>query len=211
MFFRRHCGKEVRFSRPWRVAKRRKGAQKTITSTGFFPLLPKPAVAVGKFASVPGKYWTGCPPADKDKRFKCTVIEFVGVHDFGEARMGSRTRATASSSSPARAPSRMTMARWTPRASRSGRPLASTPPPTSRPTSRFSSATCSSSARVSQREARRSWQICTRTTLACSTPLETKRARAGSGCQPRGDLIVDQQRASRVHQPCPQDIQDIRD
>ena len=43
--------------------KEKKGAQKTITSTGFFPLLPKPAVAVGKFASVPGKYWTGCPPA----------------------------------------------------------------------------------------------------------------------------------------------------
>jgi hypothetical protein len=63
-------------------------SQKTITSAGFFPMLPKPAVAVGKFSSVPGKYWSGCPPADKDKRFKCTVVDFVALHDFGDGFKG---------------------------------------------------------------------------------------------------------------------------
>lgn len=30
--------------------------QKALTSAGFWPMLSKPAVAVGKYASVPGKY-----------------------------------------------------------------------------------------------------------------------------------------------------------
>ena len=40
--------------------------------TSMYPTLSKPAVAIGKFASmfasVPGKYWHGCPAADKEKR-----------------------------------------------------------------------------------------------------------------------------------------------
>ena len=57
--------------------KEKKGAQKTITSTGFFPLLPKPAVAVGKFASVPGKYWTGCPPVGAGQSFEGLLSNFA--------------------------------------------------------------------------------------------------------------------------------------
>ena len=70
----------------------KKGAskQKALTSAGFWPMLSKPAVAVGKYASVPGKYWTGCPSADnKEKRFMCIVIEFTALHDFGDGVKGS--------------------------------------------------------------------------------------------------------------------------
>ena len=65
------------------------GGQRALTSSGFWPTLSKPAVAVGKHASVPGKYWTGCPSADKDKRFQCIVIEFAALHDFGDGVKGS--------------------------------------------------------------------------------------------------------------------------
>jgi len=53
------------------------------TSLGFYPMLKKTAVAIGKQCSVPGKYWTGCSASDKEKRYLCTVIEFIAVHDFG--------------------------------------------------------------------------------------------------------------------------------
>ena len=62
--------------------------QKTMTSTGFYPMLPKPAAAVGKCSSVLGKFWSGCPSKDKDKRFECAVIEFIALHDFGEGKKG---------------------------------------------------------------------------------------------------------------------------
>ena len=52
-------------------------------------MLKKTQMAVGKYASVPGKFWHGCPAADKDKRFLCVVVEFVAMHDFGEGRKGS--------------------------------------------------------------------------------------------------------------------------
>ena len=39
--------------------------------------------AIGKYASVPGKFWNGCPDADKEKRYNCIVNEFLGVQDFG--------------------------------------------------------------------------------------------------------------------------------
>jgi hypothetical protein len=48
-----------------------------------WPTLSKPAVAVGKYVAVPGKYWQGCPTGDKEKRYLCTVVEFVALHDFG--------------------------------------------------------------------------------------------------------------------------------
>ena len=69
-------------------APRGKGGQKTITSSGFYPMLPKPAVAIGKFSSVPGKFWSRCSSKDKDKRFKCAVVEFIAIHDFGEGIKG---------------------------------------------------------------------------------------------------------------------------
>ena len=42
-------------------------AQKTLLAS-MWPLLPKPAVAVGKFAAVPGKFWDGCPSGDCGRR-----------------------------------------------------------------------------------------------------------------------------------------------
>ena len=45
--------------------KAKRSAQKPLTSAGFWPLLPKTNVAIGKFVSVPGKFWEGCPSADK--------------------------------------------------------------------------------------------------------------------------------------------------
>ena len=53
------------------------------TSLGFYPMLKKTAVAISKQCSVPGKYWTGRSASDKEKRYLCTVIEFIAVHDFG--------------------------------------------------------------------------------------------------------------------------------
>ena len=50
--------------------------QTALTGSGFWPMLSKPAIAIGKHASVPGKYWNGCPAADKEKRFMCIVVEF---------------------------------------------------------------------------------------------------------------------------------------
>ena len=47
------------------------------------PMLPKPAAACGKYADVLGKYWDKCPAADKDKIFKCIIVEFKAIHDFG--------------------------------------------------------------------------------------------------------------------------------
>ena len=40
------------------------------------PMLQKPAMAYGKYADVPGKYWDKCPAADKAKIYKCIIIEF---------------------------------------------------------------------------------------------------------------------------------------
>ena len=52
-------------------------SQKGLTGAGFWPMLSKTAVAVGKYCSVPGKFWDGCPSADKETRYKCIVIEFL--------------------------------------------------------------------------------------------------------------------------------------
>ena len=56
------------------------GAQKKAQAAlQFYPMFPKTAVAVGKQASVPGKFWSGCPAADKLKRFLCRVVQFIGL------------------------------------------------------------------------------------------------------------------------------------
>ena len=56
--------------------------QKSLADGRFYPFLKSTAVAIGKFISVPGNFWDGCPAADKEKKFKCIVVEFVAVHDF---------------------------------------------------------------------------------------------------------------------------------
>jgi hypothetical protein len=66
------------------MGKKKAAAQKTLHAASFYPVLSKPAVAVGKYSSVVGRFWKGCPAADKEKRFLCTVIEFVALHDFGD-------------------------------------------------------------------------------------------------------------------------------
>ena len=45
-------------------------------SLGFLPMLGKPAHALGKFISVVGSFWSGCPEADKKERFT-SCSEFV--------------------------------------------------------------------------------------------------------------------------------------
>ena len=70
------------------MANKRKGrntTQSKLTSAGgkFLPMLKKMAHAVGKYIDVPGSYWERCTAADKDKIFKCIVVEFVTGHDFG--------------------------------------------------------------------------------------------------------------------------------
>ena len=47
------------------------------------PMLPKPGAACGKYADVLGKYWDKCPAADKARIFKCIIVEFKAIHDFG--------------------------------------------------------------------------------------------------------------------------------
>ena len=77
------------------------------SAIAFYPTLNKPATAVGKF-------WNGCPAADKEKRFKCAVVEFSALHDYGDgvkgagfscARRWARTAAAASSRASRRAAS----------------------------------------------------------------------------------------------------------
>ena len=69
-------------------AKPKPTKQTSLATAGFYPMLPKPATALGKFTSNPGKYWEGCPAADKEKRYKCTVIDFIALHDFGNGIKG---------------------------------------------------------------------------------------------------------------------------
>ena len=60
------------------------GKQKTLAQAGAFPLLAKgTSTALGRYCNVPGKYWAGCAAADKQKIFKCLVVDFIAVHDFG--------------------------------------------------------------------------------------------------------------------------------
>ena len=64
------------------------GKQKALTTAGFWPMLPKTAVAVGKYASVVGKYWTGCPADDKLKRFMCIVALHAQVQQGRQGHGG---------------------------------------------------------------------------------------------------------------------------
>ena len=73
---------------PRKNAAKPKG-QQALSNAGFWPMLTKTNAAVGKYCSVPGKFWDRCAAADKEKRYKCIVIDFVAVHDFGDGRKGS--------------------------------------------------------------------------------------------------------------------------
>lgn len=70
---------------PKRKNPKQPSKQSKILSAGsnIFPLLKKMSSAIGHFIHVPGSYWEGCPAADKEKIFKCLVVEFVTQHDFG--------------------------------------------------------------------------------------------------------------------------------
>ena len=49
----------------------------------YYPLLKKSGIAIGKHLHIPGSYWESCPAGDKEKIFKCLIVEFIAVHDFG--------------------------------------------------------------------------------------------------------------------------------
>ena len=70
----------------------------------FNIMLKNTSVALGKFVNIPGNYWDKCPEADKEKIYRCIVIEFVTAHDFGAGMRGSGFKVHASlplsSSSP---------------------------------------------------------------------------------------------------------------
>ncbi|KAL1499114.1 hypothetical protein AB1Y20_013626 [Prymnesium parvum] len=55
----------------------------TLTAMNIQPLLKRTSEALGKYISVPGRYWDGCAAADKNKIYKCIVVEFAALHDFG--------------------------------------------------------------------------------------------------------------------------------
>ena len=65
--------------------KRSRSKQSKINSgnNNFYPELKKSAHAIGKYIAVPGSWWDNCPAADKDKVYKCMVVDFVAMHDFG--------------------------------------------------------------------------------------------------------------------------------
>ena len=65
------------------------GMQNSLAGAGMFPMLSKTGVAIGLFCIVPGAFWERCPESDKDKKYKCIVTEFVGMHTFGGGRKGS--------------------------------------------------------------------------------------------------------------------------
>ena len=72
---------------PTKRKQQTKQSNKQVRLTGaggkFFPLLKKANEVIGKFIAVPGTYWDHCPANDKDKIFKCLVVEFVACYDFG--------------------------------------------------------------------------------------------------------------------------------
>ena len=66
-------------------AKKAPGKQQCVQ---YFSLLAKPASAAGEFVDTLGSFWDKCPADDKAKIFKCLVVEFRAIHDFGAGRKG---------------------------------------------------------------------------------------------------------------------------
>ena len=68
--------------------KAKKGSKQTaLTGSGFWPMLSKPAIAIGKHASVPGKYWNGCPAAAR-----CIMVKELDERFFDAAERPSNMR-----------------------------------------------------------------------------------------------------------------------
>ena len=70
------------------MAPKKKARQGTLQGSNLWPLLKKTNHAIGKFCNVPGAFWDGCPAADKNKNFKCIVVEFIAMHTFNGGRKG---------------------------------------------------------------------------------------------------------------------------
>ena len=68
-------------------SKRSAGKQVSLATSGILPMLAKTSMAIGLYCIVPGPFWDYCPPADKDKKYKC-VTEFLPIHDFAGGRKG---------------------------------------------------------------------------------------------------------------------------
>ncbi|KAL1496134.1 hypothetical protein AB1Y20_014755 [Prymnesium parvum] len=71
---------------------RGRGRENSLLRSNFFPVLSKPNKAIGKYCHVPGSFWEGCAYADKKKIYKCIVVEFEAMHDFGEHGKGAAFR-----------------------------------------------------------------------------------------------------------------------
>ena len=69
------------------------GKQSSLAGAGMFPMLTKTSVAIGLFCLVPGAFWERCPESDKDKKYKCTVMESL----LACTRLAAAGRAPASS------------------------------------------------------------------------------------------------------------------
>ena len=70
----------MRKSKP--SASKKGGKQGRLVEMNLLPSLKKTSEAVGEKVQVPGAYWEGCPPADLDKIYLCTVIRFEAMHTF---------------------------------------------------------------------------------------------------------------------------------
>ena len=71
-----------------RQKKSNAAASSSLLAHNFLPTLTRPTMVIGSFVSMQGKDWDGCPAADKEKIFKCTVRAFEAIHDFGAFRSG---------------------------------------------------------------------------------------------------------------------------
>ncbi len=62
-----------------------RGKQTTLGDIGVqrWPLLSKPASAVGKEIKVPGKYWgAACPASDAEQMFVCAIVDYLALHKW---------------------------------------------------------------------------------------------------------------------------------
>ena len=70
-----------------------KSTQRTLLTGGFdfekYPQLKKPLETVGACISVPGSFWDKCQAADKDKRFKCVIVDYSIALSLSRTTRGS--------------------------------------------------------------------------------------------------------------------------
>ena len=64
------------------------GKQTSLASTGMYPQLGKMSIHGHRLVLclVPGDFWVCCPDSDKQKKYKCTVTEFIAMHTFSGGR-----------------------------------------------------------------------------------------------------------------------------